>query len=48
MADFDPAAHVLFLVEGPFARIIFLLLGHGLFVFAVQRRIPVFLLQRHQ
>lgn len=37
MADLDPAAHVLFLVEGPFAGIVFLLLlGHGgLFVFAV-------------
>lgn len=45
MADFDPAANVLFLVEGPFARIVFLLLGHGLFVFAVQRCVPVSLLQ---
>lgn len=37
MADLDPAAHVLFLVEGAFAGIVFLLLlGHGgLFVFAV-------------
>ena len=44
MTDFDAAANVLFLVEGPFAGIVFLFHRHGLFVFTVQRRVPVFLL----
>ena len=44
MPDLDPATHVLLLVESPFARIVFLFLEPGLFVFAVQRRVSVFLL----